>query len=173
PGLTGGRVGQRGRPRPQRSVVPALEKAGDGLEEVTEGPGRLLDAGARVAVDGAGTAAVIPLDRPDRHQAETVSLGEAEDPPGVAEVGDLGLARVVVDAGQDRDALLRPQLARGTSRIQGGQLAVYVGRGGDRQGPHVQRLRLLVQVVIESPDVDGVDPSAVRDRVLQDVQRVR
>src|SRR6185437_9518039 len=56
------------------------------VQQVAEGPGRLLDAGAGVAVDGARATAVIPLDGPDRHQRQPVGAGEGQHLAGVAEV---------------------------------------------------------------------------------------
>src|SRR5579863_8453934 len=50
--------------------------AGKWLEYVAEVPGVLRDTRTGIAVGGAGTAAVVTLDRPDRQEVHPVGLGE-------------------------------------------------------------------------------------------------
>src|SRR5438874_10745892 len=86
--------------------------AGEGLEQVAEVPAVLNDARAAVRIRHARAAAVVALDRPDRERVESVGLREVQQPLRIREIRDLGSARVVVDAGQDRVALHVPQLRR-------------------------------------------------------------
>src|SRR5215831_9999758 len=79
------------------------------LEQVAERPCLLLDAGAVVAVDRAWAATVVPLNGPDRELGQLVRSREPLDPAGVWQVRDLGLLRVIVDAGQERNAFKCPK----------------------------------------------------------------
>ena len=115
------------RARAQRCLAEQLL-----AQDVAERPARLGDARALVGVQLAGAAAVVALDRPDRQHAQPDPRGEPLQPPGVVQVRHLGRCRVVVDAGQDRVALHRPQLLRGLARVQAVQLVEQAVRGADR-----------------------------------------
>src|SRR3984957_13089703 len=121
---TGGRltvfVAQKKSREARRGALPA----GVALDEVTERPAGGADAGAGVAVDGARAAAVVALDGPDGDERQPVGAGEPGDLPGVTQGGHLGLLRVVIDAGQQCDALQRPQPRLAQPRVQPSELAV-------------------------------------------------
>src|SRR5205823_14575650 len=103
-------------------------------------------------------AAVVALDRPDGQEAEAVGHGEALQLLRVRQVGHLGLLRVVVDAGQDRVALHRPQLGRRLTRVQAVQLVEQPARGTERRGAHVRGGPV---VVVERHDVYDAYPGTV------------
>jgi hypothetical protein len=134
------------------------------LQQVVEVPRVLHDPGTVVAIGLTGATAVVTLDRPGRDGVDAVCPGEGEQTLGIGQVGDLGLARVVVDARQDGRPHHRPALGGGLGRIQRVQLREQALRRADGGRAHVGG---GVVVVVESHDVDHVHAGAPCDPALQ------
>ena len=97
--------------------------------------------------------------------------GEAQDLPRAGKLGDLGLARVVVDPGQERDALHRVPLLPRLLRVKLGELAVDAGRRLRRRGAHVDPAGQVV--IVEGHEIDQGHLHPRLDRALQDREGVR
>ena len=69
------------------------------------------------------------------------------------QVGHLGLLRVVVDAGQQRDALQGPQPRLAEPGIEPPELAVRAVQGLDRRRAHLDAGLAGLDVVVEGHDV--------------------
>ncbi len=130
---------------------------------MAEVPGVLRDARAGVAPAGAGAAAVVALERPERQGADALGDGPVVDLGGVGRGERLGRA-VVVDARHLDDAGHAPQLGVGLRRVQVRQLALETR---DRRLGVLGHVVRGAVVVVERHEVHDVDLGAVGHRVLQ------
>src|SRR6185437_1014686 len=141
--------------RPQIRLAAPAELPGVLLKHVIEGPRRLLDARAGVAVGLTNTvlrALVVPLDRPDGHEVHVHLLLERHHRLGVINGRRLVFAEVRY-AGQHRHGFHPPDPPRAQMRIQPGQLGMHGIRALDGGAAHVHDA-LVRQVVVEHHDVD-------------------